>query len=827
MPVADPSLAPSSPAQLFDALIESTDGAIVTTNLAGVIRSWDGTAERMYGFSAEEAVGQPLSLYVPADRAGETVRCLHSVASGDRVGPVETVRIGRDKTRMHVSFTASAIHDPPGRIAGALFVERDIAALRAVEESLVASRVELADSQEFLDKAERLSQTSSWTLQLTPETLLVCSPESYRILGLAEGTPMSVELFFSFVHPDDRQQVETAMTLALTEHRAYEVEYRMVCADQSTRWVHSWAEAEFDALGEPLRVLGVVQDITERHHTDEALRASERRFRLLAENARDLIFRYTLVPEAGFDYVSPSSTAITGYTPEELYADASLSSALITPLALQQIEDLVAGRRPEPVDIAVHRKDGTLVWVSHQLTLEHDAAGELIAVEGIVRDVTDRKRAEEERGFAGLHDRLTGLPNRALLRERLDLLRSRAGVDGRSVIVVSLDLDDFTLTNDTHGHEAGDAVLVGVAALLTAASGNETIVARTGSDEFVIIGDDVRGGDAAKLLVDRIRNALRAPIAVGDVELFVRTHIGVAVGDPAASCDSLLRSAEIALGYAKRRTSGTGVEFFTDEMRTRAIDRLALVAELQHAVARSEFEILYQPIVRLRDNRIIKAEALLRWRHPVRGIVSPADFVPLAEDTGLIVEIGAWVLDQACAQLRDWSDRVPALARVGIAVNLSVKQLRSEGIVSTIARAVTRAGIDPARLTVEMTESVAVDDLDRVREILTELRNLGVRTALDDFGTGYSSLAYLKNLPLDTLKIDQVFVAGLGDDPRDSAIVASTIAVSKALGLFTVAEGVETPLQLAALRELGCDAAQGYLFFMPLRATELETRMPT
>ena len=395
-------------------------------------------------------------------------------------------------------------------------------------------------------------------------------------------------------------------------------------------------------------------------------------------------------------------------------------------------------------------------------------------------------------------------------------IRDRASVHDRSVVVVALDLDDFTLVNDTHGHETGDGVLMAVADLLTASSGEGTTVARTGSDEFVVIGDDAAGADTATALVERIRSALLRPIAVSGVEFFVRAHMGVAVDSPNAPGESLLRHAEMALARARQRHTGAGIEVFNSEMRRRAHERVSMVRDLYHAIEREEFALVYQPIVALADDRIIGAEALLRWRHPRRGMVNPADFIPLAEDTGLIVDIGAWVLDEACTRLRRWSEAGPELTHVGISVNFSVKQLRSPGIVDTVAGAVERGGIDPGRLTVEMTESVVADDRDTVREVLTQLRAIGVRTAIDDFGTGYSSLSYLKHLPLDTLKIDQAFIGGLGADPRDAAIVASTITVAKALGLFTVAEGVETSTQLAALRALDCDAAQGFLFSEPL-----------
>jgi diguanylate cyclase (GGDEF)-like protein/PAS domain S-box-containing protein len=812
----------ASISEQYDAIVDSTDDAIVGTNLDGTILSWNAGAERMYGFSAEEARGQPLSLIVPADHAGEIVRVLHSVARGGRVDHLETVRTRRDGTRFEVCLTASGIRDLSGRVVGKSAIARDISASKGADTLLHASQAALADAHGFLDKAERLSRTGTWILDLGDDPSLTWSKECYRTLGLDETTPITFESFLSLVHPDDRENLGATMSLAFAEHRAYEIEHRMVASDGGVRWLHVWAEPEYNERGEPVRVLGVAQDITERYAADEALRASERRFRLLAENARDFIFRFALVPEPRFEYVSSASVAITGFTPEELYSDPSLTADLIAPGHVQEMENLLlAGGLSEPLDVAVRRKDGATVWVSQQLTFVRDDSGTLIAIEGIIRDITERKRAEEELAYAGLHDGLTGLPNRVLLRDRLELARTRAHDQGHSVIAVALDLDDFTLINDTHGHDTGDSVLVAVAALLTSASTNDATVARTGSDEFVVIDNDSAGNAAAAAFVDRVRVALLQPIRSNGAELFVHARIGVAVDEPAAAPETLLRNADIALARAKEQRTGSGVEFFNSEMRTRTNDRFALVGDLHQALGREEFELRYQPIVRLADDRIVGAEALIRWHHPERGPISPADFIPLAEDTGVIVEIGAWVLDHACMQLGRLSTTDPALAELHMSVNVSVKQLRSPGIVNIIAEAVARAGIAPERLTIEMTESVFVDDLDAIRDVLKQLRTLGVRIAVDDFGTGYSSLAYLKHLPLDALKIDRNFIEGIATDPCDEAIVAGALSVSRVLGLFAVAEGVETREQLAALRTLGCDAAQGFLFSEPITDGEL------
>jgi diguanylate cyclase (GGDEF)-like protein/PAS domain S-box-containing protein len=815
---------PKGLAQEYAALVESTDGSIITSSLDGTILTWDLAAERIFGFSAGEAVGQPLSLIVPVERAGETMTALRSAESGGVAEPFETVRLRHDHTSIDVSLTVSCLRDTNGRIIGAMSVARDISASKVAEQLLSRTEAALSDANRFLDKAEELSRTGTWILSFGAEPSMICSPESYRLLGLDSDTPMTVDLFFSFVHPDDREHVGAAMGVALAKNGPYDVEYRMVCPDSVIRWVHAWGEPEYDEHGEPLRVLGVVQDITERHTADETLRASERRFRLLAENARDLIFRIALLPTPHFEYVSPAVFAFTGFTADEMYEQPALAMTLVTRDHVKGMAGLfAAGALSEPIDIEIRRKDGSTVWASQQLTLIHDDTGALTAVEGIDRDITERKRSEDERAYANRHDGLTGLPNRLYVRELLEVSRDRARTEGNTAFVVSLDLDDFTLINDTRGYKAGDAALVAVAGLLTATATEAMSVGRTGGDEFTVVGNDINGAEVAAELVERVRRELRRPVRCDGVELVLQARFGVAVDDLCEPSETLLRDAQIALARAKRHRTETGVELFDAAMRTGARERLLLVNDLYGALDRRELELRYQPIVSLADDRIIGAEALIRWRHPERGLINPAEFIPLAEDTGLIVNIGAWVLSEACAQLRSWSDADPRFEALGVSVNLSVKQLRSSDIVNTVRTAISDAGIDPGRLTIEMTESVFADDLATIHDLLQALRAMGVRTAIDDFGTGYSSLAYLKHLPIDTLKIDKAFVDGLGTDPRDDAIIASTLSVSTALHLLTVAEGVETMDQFAKLRDMGCDAAQGFYMSPPVKSAAFES----
>ena len=501
--------------------------------------------------------------------------------------------------------------------------------------------------------------------------------------------------------------------------------------------------------------------------------------------------------------------------------------------------DALAGRRtgdllpaypalpPDMIDagaeIVARRADGTEFPAEIGVNPLGADGSELLVT---VRDVTARKQTEEALLRHALHDSLTGLPNRVLLLDRLAMSLARATRRRARVGVLFLDLDRFKLFNDSRGHAAGDALLRGVAERLKLAIRPDDTVARFGGDEFVVVCDELSDETEALRVGERVLRSLREPFSVGSEEIFLSGSVGIALAEAASSPESLLGDADAAM-YRAKLGGGTRCEVFDHTMRQEAATRVATQGDLHRALERNELRVVYQPVVALDSGVVVAAEALVRWLHPDRGFVSPGEFVPLAEESGLIVPIGNWVLEEA---VRHWADhlaRHPGRVAPVLHVNLSPRQLHQQEFVGFVHHVLTRYGVEPGQVCFELTETVLMEDLEQRRSPLTELRDLGLRIALDDFGTGYSSLTYLKRFPVDCIKIDQSFVAGVAADAFDAAIVQSVIDLAHAVGLAVVAEGLETPEQLGRLRQLGCDQAQGYLFARPRPAQDLDPLLRT
>jgi diguanylate cyclase (GGDEF)-like protein len=426
--------------------------------------------------------------------------------------------------------------------------------------------------------------------------------------------------------------------------------------------------------------------------------------------------------------------------------------------------------------------------------------------------VVERVRGQDELAHQALHDPLTGLPNRALFHDRLTQAMAGAARRGEHLAVTVLDLDGFKEVNDNLGHAAGDHILVKVAERLRSCLRATDTEARIGGDELAVILPTTDQAEA-EAVTSRILERIRHPVVIDGREVLPQASAGIALWNQGQELDSLLRNADAAMYAAKQERSG--YEVYDHDLHARVLDRLSLASDLRGALRREEFILHYQPIVEAASGRIAGAEALIRWRHPQRGWVSPAQFIPVAEQTGAIVEIGRWVLETACREAQSWHHDHPARLPLYVSVNLSPRQLRDPRLASDIQQVLAATGLPPDSLTLEITETAVMDNIDRTIDILRELKGLGIRLAIDDFGTGYSSLTYLRRLPIDVVKIDRSFVAGVAAASDEWALAQAIVRLIRTLKLETIAEGVETGAQVAHLRALGCDRLQGYYFAKP------------
>jgi diguanylate cyclase (GGDEF)-like protein/PAS domain S-box-containing protein len=627
--------------------------------------------------------------------------------------------------------------------------------------------------------------------------MLECNDAFARILGYASREELlrlpAHELYFT---AEEREQ----FVAAVREQggiRGMEVCLRR--KDGAPVWVLE----SVHLLGDVLE--GTVIDITGRKQAEDALRESEARYRLMAENSTDLIARTT--PDGIFVYASDAIRNHLGYEPAEVIGTPIRN--VIHPDDRMALRAIVPDENGRTFTYRAIRRDGSVVWFESTSRALFDDAGNVTEIISVTRDVSERRRAEEQIEYQAYHDGLTGLPNRLLFRDRLTVALAHAKRQQTPLVLMFLDLDRFKIVNDTLGHSFGDELLRVVADRLGSVLREGDTIARMGGDEFTVLLTDLRDPRDAARIAEKLLTTVAEPLRIEGHELFVTTSIGIAVfpndGDTA---ELLLKNADSAM-YQAKEAGRNSYRLCTPAMNSRAAERLSLENALRRAIEREELVLHYQPLVDLDTLEVAGMEALLRWNRPGHGIVPPATFIGIAEETRMIVPIGEWVLREACRHARSWPGR-------RIAVNLSPRQFQQSDLRDVVARALEESGLDPRLLELEITESTAMRNTDRTIATLAELRELGVRIALDDFGTGHSSLSYLRRFPIDRVKIDREFVAEIETSRSDRAIVSGVVAMAHGLDLVVTAEGVETEAQVEFLRQQRCEEVQGFLFGRPM-----------
>ena len=805
--------------------------AVIATDAAGLITRMNATAERLTGWPLADALGRPLPevfRIVDALTREPSLNPVQQVMEGGAVVELssQTALLARDGPEYQIADSAAPIRNDGGQIVGVVLVFSDVTEKYRTQQALRESEAGLA-------AAQARAHLGSWSLDL--RTLRgTWSVENFRLYYREQslGGPSFAE-FLALVDPEDRPKVEASLAGMATEMGPVTVDYRTDPALGPVRYLNNIIDIVRDGTGSPIRLEGTTLDVTERKHFEATLHASQV---LLTESALhtqtilDNLFDGVItMDEYGLvESFNKGAGSVFGYLPDEVIG-RNVSMLMPEPQRSQHDGYLehyrqtgqanVVGRTRE---LKARRKSGQIFPIT--LSVSRISRGSKTVFVGVVRDITEHHKNIEEIRRLAFFDALTGLPNRRLLLDRLGQAMVTSARSAQHGALMFLDIDHFKQLNDSLGHDVGDMLLQLVAGRIQSCIREGDTLARLGGDEFVVLLEALstsnhEAATQAEVIASKILVAFRQSFDLGARAFDSTSSIGIVVFlGHHESRDELIKKADVAMYQAKAAGRNTA-RFFDPSMQAAVEARDTLERELRRGLALQEFVLHYQ--IQVDSNSMpIGAEALVRWNHPIRGMLSPAYFIPLAEETGLILLLGQWVLETACIQLAQWASR-PDTARWTMAVNVSALQLGQANFVACVAAALEKTGASPHLLKLELTESMLVDDVEGVIVKMNAIKSQGVGFSLDDFGSGYSSLSYLKRLPLDLLKIDQSFVRDILTEPNDAVIARTILALGHSLGLQVMAEGVETAAQCAFLDGLGCDAFQGYYFGRPVPADEL------
>jgi diguanylate cyclase (GGDEF)-like protein/PAS domain S-box-containing protein len=698
----------------------------------------------------------------------------------------------------------------------------DISDRRLAEERLY-------QSEEFHRITAEAAKVGIWEVRLGSTLECVTSPLMAAMLGLPEHkSVLSSEEWGTNIFPEDLKEIHAALQRLFAEQKSIETSFRVRWRDGSVHYLVGRGKAIRNRSGDTVRVLGASIDMTEQRRVQEDLHIANERLRLAIESTGDGLWDWDFKSNAG--YISDRFKEILGYAPDELPTHITVWPAQIHPddeaRVMDSYQAYMAGSISSlTTEYRTLCKGGSWKWVlSRAVKLKDGKESQVSRLIGMLTDISERKRADERIWRHANFDSLTEMPNRRLFRDRLEQEVRKAQRTHTAIAVLFLDLDRFKQVNDLLGHDAGDLLLVQAARRIEDCVREVDTVARLGGDEFTVILSALEDADKVEQIAQKILTVLAEPFSIGKEYLYISGSVGIALyPDDADSAEELIRKADQAM-YAAKQSGKNQFSYFTRLMDERAHQRLRLINELRTALEMRQLSVAYQPVVELSTGRVIKAEALLRWNHPFFGNVEPAHFVPLAEESGLITEIGDWIFREAAASAKRWSRTLGAAFQVG--VNKSPIQFLSKEQ-DTWVDYLREVDLPAQNISVEITEGLLLHASSEVSNRLLEYRDAGIQVALDDFGVGYSSMAYLKKFDIDYLKIDQSFVQDMAENEQSRTIAESIIVMAHKLGLKVIAEGVETQIQRELLLEAGCDFGQGYLFARPLPGADFEKRFVT
>jgi len=809
----------------YEAILQNASVGILFTRDRKLLHCNPRAAE-IFGWPHEEFIGQPGSvLYLSAEDYADIGRVATPILSAGQRFEQERLMRRRDGSTVFCHILAKAIN-PSNTAEGTIWIAEDIGERKRSETAL----------QELLLKQQAILEHAPVGILFTRNGIIeMASPRMEAIYGWAPGTLVGQRAAVFFETEQEYLAFGAQAGPRLAAGELVDIESRNRRRNGEVLWCRHVAKALSPGSTDH-QTIWISEDITERKriqraleaaHADLEQRVDQRTSELQSANLQlDAVIQSS--PMAIYvrnrDNVvlswNPAAARIFGWSAEEVLGrpldNIPADQVAECGVFLQQV---LGGETIENLERPRFRKDGSLFEVSLTVAPMRSPDGSIQQYLTLATDVTDRRATEKRVQFLAFHDALTGLPNRLLLQDRLHQAMAQANRDGTCVALMFLDLDNFKQINDTLGHATGDLLLKRVSARLSDCLRDTDTISRQGGDEFVILLSDLPDGRAAVPIVAKIMGRMEEPFNVEGNELATSFSIGVTVyPEDGEDFDTLLKKADMAM-YRAKEAGRNGYHFFNEEMALQAGEHLTLRNGLRRALDHNELHLHYQPQIDLFTGEVIGVEALLRWRHPELGPVAPARFIPVAEESGLIVPVGDWVIHEACRQGRAWLDA--GLPEITIAINLSAVQFRRGRVEQTVLDALAASGLPAHTLELELTESIMIQNPEQVLAIVQRLKRLGLRLSIDDFGTGYSSLSYLKRFDIDKLKIDQSFLRDLSGNPDDAAIVRAIVQMANSLNLRTIAEGVETAEMALMMREFGCDEAQGYYYARPMPPDEL------
>lgn len=795
-------------------LFENANDIIYVHDLEGNYLSMNRAAEKVFGYKRDEALKLHMSKIVVPEQLDLARQKLREKLSGDiaqTAYELDCIKKDGSRITLEVNSTIIAKDGKPVAVQG---IARNITERKLAEEVVRESETQYRD---LFENANDLIYTHDLKGNFTS-----LNRAGERITGYTRDEALTMNIT-EVVAPESMPTARamTARKLAQDTPTTYEIDIvakdgRRVLLELSTRLICQ--------KGAPIGVQGVGRDITERRRADEALKESEQRYRQLGEGISHQV--WTAEPDGQLDYVNARTLEYFDRSSEEMIGEGW--QKVIHPDDLD--ESLARWRRSiktgdyYATDFRLRRHDGEYRWFAARANPGRDSDGKIVKWFGTNTDIDEQRQSEAKLNYYAKHDPLTDLPNRVEFMNHLQAAIERANEhDLTKFAVLFLDLDRFKVINDSLGHLVGDKLLKQIAVRLRTYVRPGDVVARLGGDEFTILLNRTGGVSDIELVAERLQRNLSKPFEIDGYEVFTSASIGIIVSDDIMrQPEDFLRDADAAM-YRAKESGKARYEIFDREMLVRNMNLLQMETDLRHAVDESQFEVLYQPIVELEGGVVREFEALLRWRHPIHGLIRPDDFMHIAEETGLIIPIGKWILQESCRQLVQWQKRTRDL--LAVSVNLSAKQLMHPSLIDVLRDILDETGLKPSQLKLEVTESTVMEYHDRALSVLQKLSSMGLSLATDDFGTGYSSLSYLQTFPFERLKIDRSFIEQMMENERSKVIVKTILMLGENLGLQVVAEGIEREDQFAVLKDLGCRYGQGYLFSPPVSAVQAKRQI--